>query len=68
MTFSFKYKFEIKRIEFFRKTRLITREDLTIDWRIFYRWTQAIFYQNHDQNHGLIFLPQFVEYSHTRIE
>ncbi|CAF3884238.1 unnamed protein product [Rotaria sordida] len=41
-----------------RKTRLITRDDLTIDWRLFYKWTKLIF-DNHDETHGLIILPKY---------
>ncbi|CAF4762748.1 unnamed protein product [Rotaria sp. Silwood1] len=43
---------------FCRKIRLITRNDLTIDWRIFYNWAQLI-YDNHDKTHGLVILPKF---------
>ncbi|CAF1381810.1 unnamed protein product [Rotaria sordida] len=43
-----------------RKTRLITRDDLTIDWRVLYRWGKLIF-DNHDQNHALITLPKDIK-------
>ncbi|CAF1069783.1 unnamed protein product [Rotaria sp. Silwood1] len=42
-----------------RKTRLITRDDLTIDWRLFYKWAKLIF-DNNDKTYGLVCLPEFV--------
>ena len=44
---------------FRRKTRLITRDDLTIDWRTLYRWAELI-YANHDATYALVTLPKFV--------
>jgi hypothetical protein len=44
---------------FFRHTNLITRDDLIIDWRIFYKWAKLIF-NNHDNAYGLIAFPKFV--------
>ena len=44
---------------FCRKTRLITRDDLIIDWRTFYRWIELI-HNNHDESYALVTLPKFV--------
>jgi hypothetical protein len=51
--------FDIKEQNFCRKTRLITRNDLTIDWRILYNWAKVI-YDNHDENHSLVIPPKFL--------
>ncbi|CAF1134879.1 unnamed protein product [Rotaria sordida] len=48
--------------ELMRKIRLITRNDLIIDWRIFYNWAQLI-YDNHDKTHGLVILPKDINMS-----
>jgi hypothetical protein len=47
----------------FRKSNLITRDDLTIDWRHFYRWAKLIYNNNHDKTYGLITLPKFVVFT-----
>jgi hypothetical protein len=47
---------------FYRKTRLITRDDLVIDWRIFRAWIKPIYY-NRDKIYGLATLPEFVRIS-----
>ncbi len=60
-------QFKNNKREFYRKTRLITRNDLNIDWQIFYAWAQII-YNNHDKIHSLVVLPKFVEFSHRSIE
>jgi hypothetical protein len=49
-------------IIFYRKTRLITRDDLIIDWRLLYKWAKLI-YDNHDKAHGLATLPRFVVFT-----
>ncbi|CAF0851617.1 unnamed protein product [Adineta steineri] len=43
-----------------RKTRLITRDDLEIDWRILYYWARLI-NDNHDKIHGLVILPSYID-------
>ncbi|CAF2134732.1 unnamed protein product [Rotaria magnacalcarata] len=45
--------------ELLRKTRLITRDDLVIDWHTLYRWAKLI-HSNHDKAHALVTLPEFV--------
>ncbi|CAF1230849.1 unnamed protein product [Adineta steineri] len=45
-----------------RKTRLITRDDLNIDWRILYYWARLID-DNHDKIHGLVILPNNIDIS-----
>ncbi|UJR08489.1 hypothetical protein I4U23_012756 [Adineta vaga] len=40
-----------------RKPKLITRDDLIIDWRILSRWIKLI-HNNHDKTHGLITIPK----------
>ncbi|CAF0768198.1 unnamed protein product [Adineta steineri] len=44
--------------ELLRNARLITRDDLSIDWRIFYDWMQRI-RNNRDKIYGLVVLPEF---------
>ncbi len=46
-SFLFQCQPKITEHHIFRKTRLITPDDLTIDWRIFYGWIQLIC-ENHD--------------------
>ncbi|CAF3152333.1 unnamed protein product [Rotaria sp. Silwood2] len=41
-----------------RKTHLITRDDLIIDWHKLYRWVKII-QNNHDENYGLVTLSNF---------
>ncbi|CAF5197592.1 unnamed protein product, partial [Rotaria magnacalcarata] len=45
-----------------RKTRLITRDDLTIDWKLLYRWAKNVLY-NHDESYSLIAMPKNIENS-----
>ncbi|CAF3716099.1 unnamed protein product [Rotaria sp. Silwood1] len=45
-----------------QKTCLITRNELTIDWRILYRWAKLILY-NHDEQYSLVKLPKFIDIS-----
>jgi hypothetical protein len=59
LRFVFDFYFHDNSIQFCRNVRLITRDDLTIDWRIFYHWAQLI-RDNHDKIHGLVVLPEFV--------
>jgi proteasome activator subunit 4 len=47
----------------FRKTRLITRDDLTIDWRQLYSWAKVILH-NHDEPYSLVSMSKLVFYSH----
>ncbi len=54
-----KFNSDINGTEFCRKTRLITRNDLTIDWRILYNWAKVIC-KNHDGNHSLAIPPKSV--------
>lgn len=42
-----------------RKTRLITRDDIVIDWRLLYKWSKTILH-NHDEPYSLVSLPKFV--------
>ncbi|CAF0870123.1 unnamed protein product, partial [Didymodactylos carnosus] len=42
--------------ELLRKTRLITRDDLTIDWNQLYYWTKRILH-NHDVSYALVAMP-----------
>ena len=46
----------------FRKTRLITRNDLTIDWRQLYVWAKVILH-NHDEPYSLVSMPRSVDES-----
>jgi hypothetical protein len=46
-------------IYFLRKTRLITRDDLVIDWRHLYRWAKIILH-NHDEPYSLVSLSKLV--------
>ncbi|CAF4703989.1 unnamed protein product, partial [Rotaria sp. Silwood2] len=39
-----------------RKTRLITRNDLIIDWRILYVWGKLVLF-NHDESYSLVSMP-----------
>lgn len=43
----------------FRKTRLITRDDLTVDWHLLYNWAKVILH-NHDEPYSLVSMPKFV--------
>jgi hypothetical protein len=43
------------------KARLITRDDLIVNWRIFYVWVKLILFNN-DESYSLIALPKFVVY------
>ncbi|CAF4503506.1 unnamed protein product [Rotaria socialis] len=45
-----------------RKTRLITRDDLVIDWHTLYRWAKLV-HNNHDKAHALVTLPEGLEFS-----
>ncbi|UJR24623.1 hypothetical protein I4U23_005997 [Adineta vaga] len=45
-----------------RKTRLITRDDLIIDWRILYHWAQVIF-TNKKKIHAVTILPKNIDVS-----
>ncbi|CAF3253497.1 unnamed protein product, partial [Rotaria sp. Silwood2] len=40
-----------------RKTRLITRNDLIIDWRILYVWGKLVLF-NHDESYSLVSMPK----------
>ncbi|CAF4657490.1 unnamed protein product [Rotaria sp. Silwood1] len=40
-----------------RKTRLITRNDLIIDWRILYVWAKLVLF-NHDESYSLVSMPK----------
>lgn len=42
-----------------RKIRLITRDDLTVDWRLFYQWAKLILH-NHDEPYSLVSISKFV--------
>lgn len=44
---------------FYSKTRLITRDELTIDWKLLYHWGKLILF-NHDESYSLIAMPKFV--------
>lgn len=44
-------------IEFSRKTRLITRDDLVVDWRLLYKWAKVILH-NHDESYSLVSVPK----------
>ncbi|CAF4502010.1 unnamed protein product, partial [Rotaria sp. Silwood2] len=46
--------------ELLRKTYLITRDELTIDWRTLYHWAKLVF-DNHDQTAGLVILPKDIK-------
>jgi hypothetical protein len=48
-----------------RKTRLITRDDLIIDWKIFYHWVKLISH-NHDKDYSLVVPPKFVRFISTK--
>lgn len=50
-----------------RKTRLLSRNDLTIDWKILYRWAKLIFF-NHDESYSLVSLPKSVQQCSTTRE
>lgn len=39
---------------------MITREDLTIDWRLLYQWTKLILH-NHDEPYSLVSMSKFVD-------
>jgi hypothetical protein len=41
------------------KSRLITRDDLIINWRIFYIWVKLILFNN-DESYSLIALPKYI--------
>jgi len=45
-----------------RKTNLITREELIIDWRILYHWGKLMF-DNHDRTFGIAILPKDIKNS-----
>ena len=47
--------------ELLNKSRLITRNDLIVDWRIFYKWVTDILFNN-DESYSLVALPKFVGY------
>jgi len=46
-------------LAFYSKTRLITRDELTIDWKLLYQWGKLILF-NHDESYSLIAMPKFV--------
>ncbi len=41
------------------KTRLITRNDLTIDWKLLYVWAKLVLF-NHDESYSLVAMPKLV--------
>ncbi|CAF3512541.1 unnamed protein product, partial [Rotaria sordida] len=45
-----------------RKTRLITRDDLIVDWRLLYKWAKVILH-NHDESYSLVSVPNDIENS-----
>ncbi|CAF0736207.1 unnamed protein product [Didymodactylos carnosus] len=45
-----------------RKTRLITRDDLTVDWKQLYHWAKLILH-NHDEPYALVAMPHDIENS-----
>ncbi|CAF3831402.1 unnamed protein product, partial [Adineta steineri] len=45
-----------------RKTRLITRDDLVIDWRQLYKWAKIILH-NHDEPYSLVSLSNDIDNS-----
>ncbi|CAF4659701.1 unnamed protein product [Rotaria sp. Silwood1] len=45
-----------------RKTRLIARDDLIVDWRLLYKWTKVILH-NHDESYSLVSVPNEIENS-----
>jgi hypothetical protein len=55
------YSFKSRHSLFYRKPRLITRDDLVIDWRLFHPWAKLIYY-NRDKIYGLTTLPRFVKF------
>ncbi|CAF3758140.1 unnamed protein product [Rotaria sp. Silwood1] len=45
--------------ELTRKTRMITRNDLIIDWRILYVWAKLVLF-NHDESYSLISISKHI--------
>ncbi|CAF1508572.1 unnamed protein product, partial [Rotaria magnacalcarata] len=45
-----------------RKTRLITRDDLVVDWRLLHKWAKVILH-NHDESYSLVSVPNDIESS-----
>ncbi|CAF3253224.1 unnamed protein product [Rotaria sp. Silwood2] len=42
-----------------RRTRMITRNDLIIDWRIFYVWSKLVLF-NHDESYSLVSISKHI--------
>ncbi|CAF4532895.1 unnamed protein product [Rotaria socialis] len=45
-----------------KKTHLITRDELIIDWRLLYQWAKLIRF-HHDQDYSLVVMPDGIEQS-----
>ncbi|CAF5143413.1 unnamed protein product, partial [Rotaria sp. Silwood1] len=41
------------------KIRLITRNDLIIDWKILYTWAKLVLF-NHDESYSLVSMPKHI--------